>query len=57
MVRFINRLTGSLMWIHESRVEEYKAAGHVPAADLEEDLDLLEEEIPEKPKKRTSKKG
>ncbi len=57
MVRFINRLTGSMMWVHESRVEEYKAAGHMPAADLEEELDLREEEIPEKPKKRTSKKG
>lgn len=56
MVRFINRLTGSMMWVHESRIEEYKAAGHVPAADPEE-LDLAEEEIPEKPKKKTTKKG
>ena len=32
MVRFINRATGSVMWVHESRVGEYKAAGHKPAA-------------------------
>jgi len=32
MVKFINKLTGGIMWIHESRVEEYKAAGHAPAA-------------------------
>ena len=33
MVKFINRLTGSVMWVHETRVEEYKAAGHKLAAD------------------------
>ena len=33
MVRFINRATGSVMWVHESRVEEYKAAGPKPAAE------------------------
>ena len=33
MVRFINRATGSVMWVHESRVEEYNAAGHKPAAE------------------------
>ena len=33
MVKFINKLTGSEMWVHESRVEEYKAAGHKPAAE------------------------
>lgn len=33
MVRFINRVTGGEMWVHETRVEEYKAAGHTPAAD------------------------
>lgn len=29
MVAFVNRLTGSLMYVHESRVEEYEALGHV----------------------------
>ena len=37
MVRFINRLTGGVMWVHETRVEEYKAAGHKPAADAPHD--------------------
>lgn len=32
MVKFINRLTGTTMWVAEDRVEEYKAAGHKPAA-------------------------
>lgn len=31
MVRFINGVTGGVMWVHESRVEEYKRAGHIPA--------------------------
>jgi hypothetical protein len=33
MVRFKNQLTGGDMWVDETRVEEYKAAGHVPAAE------------------------
>lgn len=33
MVRMINRLTGTEMWVADERVEEYKAAGHKPAAD------------------------
>ena len=32
MVKFINKLTGGEMWVAEERVEEYKAAGHIPAA-------------------------
>ena len=32
MVRFINRLTGTVMWVHESRIDEYLAAGHTLAA-------------------------
>ena len=32
MVKFINCHTGSVMWVHESRVEEYIAAGHKLAA-------------------------
>ena len=35
MVKFINRLTGGEMWVAEDRVEEYKAAGHKPAAPAE----------------------
>lgn len=32
MIRMVNRQTGGNMWVHESRVEEYLAAGHVLAA-------------------------
>lgn len=32
MVKFINKLTGGVMWVSEERVEEYKAAGHRLAA-------------------------
>ena len=32
MIRMINAITGSTMWVHESRVEEYLAAGHKLAA-------------------------
>lgn len=28
MVKLINAVTGSEMWVHESRVDEYLAAGH-----------------------------
>ena len=33
MVKFINKLTGSEMWVADDRVEEYKAAGHKLAAE------------------------
>lgn len=32
MVRLKNALTGGDMWVHESRVSEYLAAGHKLAA-------------------------
>lgn len=32
MVKFINKVTGTEMWVTEDRAEEYKAAGHKPAA-------------------------
>lgn len=35
MVKFINKWTGSIMWVAEDRVDEYKAAGHKLAADSE----------------------
>ena len=28
MVKMVNALTGSAMWVHETRVEEYLARGH-----------------------------
>ncbi len=33
MVKFINRLTGTEMWVADERVDEYKAAGHKLAAE------------------------
>ena len=32
MVEMIHARTGSRMWVADDRVEEYKAAGHKPAA-------------------------
>ena len=32
MIRLVNRITGGEMWVHESRLEEYMAAGHKLAA-------------------------
>jgi hypothetical protein len=28
MIRMIDRYSGFVMWVHESRVDEYKARGH-----------------------------
>ena len=47
MVKFINRLTGTAMWVAEDRVDEYKAAGHkLAASDIK---------LPAKPKKKAAK--
>ena len=32
MIEFINRFTGTQMWVTDERMEEYKAAGHKLAA-------------------------
>ena len=32
MLKFINKLTGTETWVAENRADEYKAAGHTPAA-------------------------
>lgn len=44
MIRFINHTTGSLMWVHESRAEEYRKLGDIPAEELP-----LPEPPPEEP--------
>lgn len=31
MIKLINAFTGTVMWVHESRVDEYLRAGHKPA--------------------------
>lgn len=46
MVKFINKLTGGEMWVADDKVEEYKAAGHRPAA----------KSMPKKPAKPAEKK-
>ena len=33
MIKFINRITGTEMWVADDRKDEYIAAGHKPAAD------------------------
>lgn len=50
MVRMISAHTGTVMWVHESRVDEYLARGHalaVPPA----------KPAPEEPVKRPAKRG
>lgn len=51
-VEFIN-WTGGRMFVDESRVEEYKAAGYVLAASVC-DSQNIQEEIPQKETKRTA---
>ena len=36
MIQFINKITGGMMWVAEDRADEYKAAGHKPAASVAE---------------------
>ena len=38
MVKMINKLTGTEMWVDESRVMEYKALGHLCTAPTIDDL-------------------
>lgn len=45
MVKFRNRLTGSVMWVSDDRVDEYKKLGHK----------VVEETISEQPAKKPAK--
>lgn len=45
MVKFRNRLTGSVMWVADDRVDEYKKLGHT----------VVEETISEQPTKKPVK--
>ena len=56
MVKFINRLTGSEMWVAEDRVEEYKAAGHRPAASDPVPVPAASDKPKSAPKKAAKKK-
>ena len=52
MVKFINGHTGSAMWVHESRIGEYLAAGHKLAAGTQP---VIEKKLPAKKKTATKK--
>lgn len=58
MVKFINHSTGSAMWVHESRINEYIAAGHKLAASYSngEKPTATEEKKPTVTRKKTTTK-
>lgn len=56
MVKMINRLFGTTMWVAENRVEEYKAAGHRLAAEPPKPAEPTMEPEPQEPKERKRKK-
>ena len=55
MVAFIHAVTGSLFWVHESRVEEYKAAGHKPAAEAHPEAQPETKPAAKRTRKKTAK--
>ena len=48
MIKLINRVTGSVMWVADDRAEKYLAAGHKLAA---------EDKAAEKPTRKSQKKA
>ena len=50
MVKMINRVTGSVMWVTEERKDEYLAAGHILAAEPAPAKELKERKTKEKMK-------
>ena len=44
MKAFINKITGTLMYVDDSRVDEYIEAGYEPASDTNEDETVSEVE-------------
>lgn len=62
MIRFINHMTGSVMWVHETRVAEYLAAGdrpldELPAQDPVPPPPPQAETAPAKPEKTAARSG
>lgn len=56
MTAFINKVTGTVMYVHESRVDEYLAAGHKLAASaFDTPVDENKAELMKEPKKRRKK--
>ena len=59
MIAFFNHFTGTTFLVADDRVDEYKAAGFAPVADLEKPKKVevkKVEEVPEEPKKEEPKK-
>lgn len=50
MIKLINGITGTEMWVADNRVEEYLAAGHKPAATPEDHAEAA-------PKRKTTRKA
>ena len=40
MTEFLNPFTGTTCWVADDRVDEYKAAGFTPVANLEKPKDM-----------------
>lgn len=55
MIRLINKITGGPMWVHESRLDEYLAAGHRLAAPPEKPAPAEPVKRPPAKKKTTKK--
>lgn len=59
MVEFLNKNTGTKMFVDESRVQEYEMMGHRRVSsfiEVEYTEEVIEEEKPVKKKKSTRKK-
>lgn len=55
MVEFINKITGSRMFVAEERVDEYKAAGHTAVDSIVAEAEYVEVPVERKSKKRKIK--
>lgn len=56
MIKFINKISGGDMWVHESRVEEYLAAGYQLAAPPQPEHPLIKTDEPAKPVRKPAAK-
>lgn len=56
MVKFIHKQTGTVMWVADARVDEYKAAGHKPAAEEKPAEKPAEKPVVKKKPVKTTKK-
>jgi hypothetical protein len=58
-VHFIHKTLGVSMWVTESEVESFKAAGHILAADSKSEKPIMPEpvvDVEKKPVKKTLRK-